>query len=1089
MPEEEDEEAPSSVSWTCEVCDVAMNVFLREDHLTGKAHGRMVRRQGRESGSDMGGSMGSEMGGRETMRIVREERFSAAETLRQNIPLDEGFPDSASSVDRNSHTISTNVSSAAAAGVNPYQFDPGASIPFDPRDAVGALLRTLAHLIQTPSRQPQQHPTFTCHTCTQSTTLSTLWTHLSPLWTCNVCETRLHADWREAHLKQHGTRYTAAGGSPMRSPMQEPVAQGTPGGDSAIGSWEDRDEGGRESSEAGGGEVEDDAAFSVGVGGSREDDVSEVESVGGGGEEDDDIDLRADVASIDPSEDQRFEQHASRSQSDGRSGVDAAASISGSCPPECGRDGMGRAGESGDGDVVDPLSEDPGVDPAYTPDQFPDTDSAFGGMGNGAAEIEGSDQELEDDQHSEYHSLLDSVSVVADSPERVDLFGENLLVISLQGPSNASTGLDSSLIDTQETAGEDQTDGHAADPNVPLDPLSPYASLDFFLNQFEEKEDVQPSEEQAEISPSWECVSCNRVMSLASKEGHISGRSHLKQVGSQRTVEDETRVESTTLIDLPEQEAPVDQQNHFSNKPEEEEDTQSPPKPEMTAPASSGFIAWTCNVCQLTMQLTSKDEHLKGRKHNERFELLSTGRRVGDLHTSPRSRFNNQSHPPHPDGQPSSQPAPYTPVMIRWTCSICELTMHYGAKDSHLKGPMHRDRAEALRAGDPGHRIIRIPTEHPSTPSPQCYFPRQREQATTTPPMRVYVDWTCRVCNLTMQITSKEPHLSGRKHQERLELQKSRVSAQHIPINSPGHESTPSRPDPFFGFPKPPDRPAADAAIPLAPRWACRVCQITMSFASRDAHLTGMPHRQRAAAGNSHFPGQQTLPARPGPRDWTCTVCRITIQLNSKESHLQGQKHQEQVELLNAEEVAKDTLVDIQSEFGSERTNRSSPPPPEDSEPGEDAKPEEDAEPNEDTEPVEDDAEPAKEDTDPSQVPEVVVPPPMPHWTCTTCNLEMHLSSKDSHLVGKRHRGNAASHATFRRGFYPPSCSQPQATDDQATFFCEGCNRMALTKYKTLHLGPMWECTLCNIRMHAPRRQEHIIGRKHSSLLAALYVE
>jgi len=76
----------------------------------------------------------------------------------------------------------------------------------------------------------------------------------------------------------------------------------------------------------------------------------------------------------------------------------------------------------------------------------------------------------------------------------------------------------------------------------------------------------------------------------------------------------------------------------------------------------------------------------------------------------------------------------------------------------------------------------------------------------------------------------------------------------------------------------------------------------------------------------------------------------------------------------------------------------------------------------------------------------------MEYWTCTVCNIEMQLQSRNPHLSGKRHAA-AAEELEFRKRIL-------QATGAQEA-----------TK--------QWTCTVCNIEMQMQSRDSHLSGNRH----------
>jgi hypothetical protein len=100
-------------------------------------------------------------------------------------------------------------------------------------------------------------------------------------------------------------------------------------------------------------------------------------------------------------------------------------------------------------------------------------------------------------------------------------------------------------------------------------------------------------------------------------------------------------------------------------------------------------------------------------------------------------------------------------------------------------------------------------------------------------------DWTCTICDITMQMQSREAHLAGSRH-----------------------------------------KTAARGS------WACLVCNIEMQLQNRDAHLAG---RRHAEAESERI--AQAAVSHEAPLTWTCFICEIEMPIGNRDSHLAGRRH------------------------------------------------------------------------------------------------------------------------------------------------------------------------------------------------------
>lgn len=113
--------------------------------------------------------------------------------------------------------------------------------------------------------------------------------------------------------------------------------------------------------------------------------------------------------------------------------------------------------------------------------------------------------------------------------------------------------------------------------------------------------------------------------------------------------------------------------------------------------------------------------------------------------------------------------------------------------------------------------------------------------------------WTCTICNIHMQLQSRNPHLSGKRH----------IAAEQRMLQAARTEES-------------------------VRRWTCTICKIEMRFRDRDSHLTGKRHV--AAEGKQQRILQASRAQETGQR-WTCKICTIEMQLQSRDSHLSGNRH------------------------------------------------------------------------------------------------------------------------------------------------------------------------------------------------------
>jgi rubrerythrin len=175
---------------------------------------------------------------------------------------------------------------------------------------------------------------------------------------------------------------------------------------------------------------------------------------------------------------------------------------------------------------------------------------------------------------------------------------------------------------------------------------------------------------------SWDCTICDRSMTLAVKASHLAGKPHAAAV---RELEGENQqAEDAGLVAVPE------------------------PTPE---PANS---IWTCEICNVSVEMAKKDEHL-----------------ATNLHLAREKRQ-------------------------RWHCDVCDRFMPLGSKASHLAGRLH---AAAVRAQQEPAAAAPTSRDGPNPSEPPI-------PALSTANLK----WHCLICDVSVERAKKDEHLAGRPH-------------------------------------------------------------------------------------------------------------------------------------------------------------------------------------------------------------------------------------------------------------------------------------------------------------------------------------
>ncbi|KAG9035386.1 hypothetical protein FRB95_011406 [Tulasnella sp. JGI-2019a] len=113
-------------------------------------------------------------------------------------------------------------------------------------------------------------------------------------------------------------------------------------------------------------------------------------------------------------------------------------------------------------------------------------------------------------------------------------------------------------------------------------------------------------------------------------------------------------------------------------------------------------------------------------------------------------------------------PAAQLATSSTWTCTICHRMMSSASRRAHENGKSHRVKlvqgnALAQNPVTPAGSSSRLNRTGPSTPRNK---PPYAPPATSTNPRpRNFVQWTCIVCGISMQLQNKAAHLNGSAHQ------------------------------------------------------------------------------------------------------------------------------------------------------------------------------------------------------------------------------------------------------------------------------------------------------------------------------------
>ncbi|KDQ17947.1 hypothetical protein BOTBODRAFT_29262 [Botryobasidium botryosum FD-172 SS1] len=141
--------------------------------------------------------------------------------------------------------------------------------------------------------------------------------------------------------------------------------------------------------------------------------------------------------------------------------------------------------------------------------------------------------------------------------------------------------------------------------------------------------------------------------------------------------------------------------------------------------ASSPPVTWRCSICNIGMQLISKDAHEAGRSHLARMGAILANN-GGVFSRVPIRSFDVQplGGPSMAQPQPRPQPSPPPPPSpsMQWTCEFCHVTMDVDLISSHIaeEGHIARQLSSADRGVGP---TISNRTDEDTTPPSDYHVP------------------------------------------------------------------------------------------------------------------------------------------------------------------------------------------------------------------------------------------------------------------------------------------------------------------------------------------------------------------------------
>lgn len=196
-----------SWTWQCTICDETMNIFYKDEHLTGRRHAKVLQVKGISQYPT-------------SSRDFQEFAASVYQTLDRHDIVANAADNSSNGVVEipPSHLAGINRAKQALAKDQSPEVEAAESA--EPTSEVGGLAQDPDGDAEISSSENTQiSPTtpsitsagmFNCRICDAEFILKYRWMHLRKAWKCQVCNRWLHIDWRDRHLARHTKRSETA---------------------------------------------------------------------------------------------------------------------------------------------------------------------------------------------------------------------------------------------------------------------------------------------------------------------------------------------------------------------------------------------------------------------------------------------------------------------------------------------------------------------------------------------------------------------------------------------------------------------------------------------------------------------------------------------------------------------------------------------------------------------------------------------------------------------------------------------------------------------------------------------------------------
>jgi hypothetical protein len=153
---------------------------------------------------------------------------------------------------------------------------------------------------------------------------------------------------------------------------------------------------------------------------------------------------------------------------------------------------------------------------------------------------------------------------------------------------------------------------------------------------------------------------------------------------------------------------------------------------------------WTCTICNIEMQLQSRDPHLSGKRHAAAAEEYQ---------------------------QRIIQATRAQEAMKQWTCDICSIEIHMQSRDSHLSGKRHAMAVQSLECNNVASsssmtaKILPTDSGVDGIAEDTIFDLLDMTEVHGAPAVLI---WQCTTCCCNVPLSLKQPHLSSVGHVQKL---------------------------------------------------------------------------------------------------------------------------------------------------------------------------------------------------------------------------------------------------------------------------------------------------------------------------------